>query len=1034
MAIPVPFDPNNAVTVTGTGATVETQNSTLPNQLPISNTSPTGVTGTVPSQTPATTIRNLSQSCQEREIIKTAPDVIVYLEGTPYLTNYFIDDPKTKASSTLVNFNDHVTAFNASYDTDIMVPNATIGLQVPNFLRYLYKMPGGNNLLETMMQVQVYAKGYYLASNGDTVYRRVFKGITSHISYNDNGKTLEISIQCQGSMHLLEKMQINVHPSAMAAATLGSMLTWQQSIFGDNNCFTILAKAFTTGFQSDGFQASSVRSTDGGYLTPSDMFYSAVTRGYMAKWQAILMNMIKDVHIYGPDKDTLGQLDQLQEDENKGKMDKDKKYASVTSHPVKTFTETITDNSPYYKKIQQFLPFRTPASLQLTESVIVNRLDLIREVVKKMDFEAYQDIDGKIIIKPPLYNLDVTNLGTRSKQTSSSPQNFDSLVQSSISTALSGGSTPTTTTSSNSVSASSINPPSTSNSMTNPLTQIYPQNNPFVVYLSEMLTEQETEDQSAIRRTRTTITGNIMPWQGNNYPAPAKPVAEYIDVTKLAKFGLREEPMQQVPWLTMGDKYTLFAHAAAETARTNRGYRTYSFTIPMRPELKLGFPVFIPHKDMYAYIKSVAINYQVGGSATMSIVCDTVRPRVLVKTAQTSTTGNVSNSPATKFSAYTTAPNLIYMWTNNPVAATVFDPAQPQSYNQYIQQTAGGNQNTNTNMTSELNVSQSLPAVTKNIDGTKFGPTDQQIKVYSYLSTTLATTVGNKASTPTSTYVIVNDTGYFNGRAKDPNYPGRPADGDYVKDICGNPNSVIPYTDDKGYELISPFPWGRWKDLNTTISEITEQGWINIPQTNGLNGQDLQDETTFQSTEAFLFAGLGTPTATSDPSTMLSTAMATQQSTNTTPTSVSPASASAPNSPNTGGNSTNTIQPDVTVIVLDYSQPGSNSNLLNAAQPENALAASLVSAKNAGLAEQQLVSVLVSGTVAPIPAVQEQLLIAQNSAANAQQSFATLTLPGGSANAGGLTTTKVTASTSTIAQTLGPAQTTTSNLPVDITP
>jgi len=61
MAIPVPFDPNNAVTVTGTGATVETQNSTLPNQLPISNTSPTGVTGTVPSQTPATTIRNLSK-------------------------------------------------------------------------------------------------------------------------------------------------------------------------------------------------------------------------------------------------------------------------------------------------------------------------------------------------------------------------------------------------------------------------------------------------------------------------------------------------------------------------------------------------------------------------------------------------------------------------------------------------------------------------------------------------------------------------------------------------------------------------------------------------------------------------------------------------------------------------------------------------------------------------------------------------------------------------------------------------------------
>src|SRR5208337_4122137 len=193
-----------------------TSNLTLPNALAPSSSSPTGTTGTTPPVTQASTIRNISQTTQEREIVKTAPDIVVYFEGLPYLQNYFIGDPDTKNSSTLVNFNDHVTAFSASYDTDLMVPNATIGLQVPNYQKYLYQMPGGNNLIGTMMQVQVYAKAYYMSSNGDTVYRRVFKGITSHIGYNDNGKTLEISVQCQGTMHLLEKMQINIHPSALS--------------------------------------------------------------------------------------------------------------------------------------------------------------------------------------------------------------------------------------------------------------------------------------------------------------------------------------------------------------------------------------------------------------------------------------------------------------------------------------------------------------------------------------------------------------------------------------------------------------------------------------------------------------------------------------------------------------------------------------------------------------------------------------------------------------------------------------------------
>ena len=267
--------------------------STLPTSSRIAPFSPNTA---LPPQA-SNTIRNISQTVQEREIIKTAPDVVVYIDGLPYLTNFYINDPRTGATQTLVNFNDHITQFSANYDTDSMVPNCTISLEVPNYQKYLYFMPGGNNLLATMAQVQVYAKSYWLSATGDTVYRRVFKGVSSHISYSDNGKTLEIQIQCQGVLYLLERMQVNIHPSVNTAHHTGEAPTIFQSKYASGDCFTIIMQAFLDPLRSDMFQIGSLQSA---FMNNGNPFYDAIKHGYMAKWQAILYNMVKDVHVYGP--------------------------------------------------------------------------------------------------------------------------------------------------------------------------------------------------------------------------------------------------------------------------------------------------------------------------------------------------------------------------------------------------------------------------------------------------------------------------------------------------------------------------------------------------------------------------------------------------------------------------------------------------------------------------------------------------------------------------------------------------------------
>jgi len=307
----------------------------------------------------------------------------------------------------------------------------------------------------------------------------------------------------------------------------------------------------------------------------------------------------------------------------------------------------------------------------------------------------------------------------------------------------------------------------------------------------------------------------------------------------------------------------------------------------------------------------------------------------------------------------------------------------------------------------------------KNPDGTSTVPTPAQLKLWSVKTQNLASKIGNQFDTPFAAYVIKNDGVVAQGTT-DPNVgknivvdgktykdtnpgPGfftrqRPADFSYIQALTGKAsapatNAVIPFTDDKGYELISPFPWGRWIDLNTALQTFTQAGFL--PGATDANGNPTQidpnDLQILQNTDAFLFAGLGTPSATSDPSTQLRTALNNQiqrvggSQTGTYATqSSSVAAAGVPiqnvaQTSTPGGVQKSISQSDATVIILHYNPtvPGSNAdnNLLNAAQPENKFAEQLLANTQNSL--QQTVNVLVSGEVSPTPAVQEALLATQ---------------------------------------------------------
>jgi hypothetical protein len=198
----------------------------------------------------------------------------------------------------------------------------------------------------------------------------------------------------------------------------------------------------------------------------------------------------------------------------------------------------------------------------------------------------------------------------------------------------------------------------------------------------------------------------------------------------------------------------------------------------------------------------------------------------------------------------------------------------------------------------------------------------------------------------------------------------RHVDQDYYADVF----MTIPYTDGKGYEVISPFPWGRYIDLKTALQEFTRDGYV--LQTDATAAQSTVQ--TLQNTQTALFAGLGQPTSSTDPAPSAMAALNTTAGTTNSPVNSGSPTAQTTTPVNSSGNPATgaTGKPitilqfpqsvlntaNITVFELDYSgfNPSSASTITQG-QPDTLLNSELV--QNTVTAEQTKLSVFLTGAV-----------------------------------------------------------------------
>lgn len=90
----------------------------------------------------------------------------------------------------------------------------------------------------------------------------------------------------------------------------------------------------------------------------------------------------------------------------------------------------------------------------------------------------------------------------------------------------------------------------------------------------------------------------------------------YVDYKLVAKFGWRQASLD-VTYTT--DPRMLFFIGLARLDRLNIDVNSASCTIPIRPELRPGYPVYIPFVDSYYYVSQISHSFSFGGQCTTTL-------------------------------------------------------------------------------------------------------------------------------------------------------------------------------------------------------------------------------------------------------------------------------------------------------------------------------------------------------------------------------------------------------------------------------
>ncbi len=548
-------------------------------------------------------------SPNKRNVVQWTPDFLVYLNGDTSL-------PGCPTCRHNINLNEFINSVSVDFGVEPGASNCSIGMTIPrHYGDSLFR--DGNTLLRPALEIHVYFRGYFpmkglttpnsrpvagvnLGDIPQHPYYPVFHGVVTQVTHEYSGGFYTANMTCAGMLHFWEtqKMSGAQGGSFFGARPVNSgvQTTLTGHPMSGKSPYGIIYSLYrdTAGVADGvGFALSSRTNYGAINATTGDSLYAMSLRYWEQRFRGKIYGLRMHgasgqlftssqqayLSLYGTSPLAGGGQHSTANVSNSTGHPSDDAFAQdpsillglraqgadgrVLRQPDTILSGALNNRGRLGLNVLQLQAFPTDigayGQVNLWESTYESKMDIATAVTNVCGYEFYQDADGDLVFKPPLYNLD----------TSSS--------------------------------------------------RVY---------------RIEPEDIVSINFTEAEPNATYCVIKGGAFQNMRGVVDEsewgcrstYVDYKLVAQYGWKEASLESTYYT---NAKSAFFFAINYLDRQNAGTNGCTVTIPLRPEIRPGYPVYIPHIDCFYYVTQVSHSMNLGSECTTTLTLTARRRKFL---------------------------------------------------------------------------------------------------------------------------------------------------------------------------------------------------------------------------------------------------------------------------------------------------------------------------------------------------------------------------------------------------------------------
>lgn len=576
---------------------------------------------------------------RNKGILKLAPDFFVLINGqsssrvivskqsqqvieTEAAASGKVEYKNRDAGYQKIDFRSGIKSMSTSFSNQPGSGSCNLSFVCPQYdslsQNYYIKQPNGTKVpyFSTMMEISLYAKGRFMRQDGaDTIpaYYPLFWGFVTSVNEAYNSNETTFSLTCRDMLGWWEYQNVNVVASPLNKRWGGSSIPSTGSLYRYMNPWEIILNLFEeTSFANFIYPAF----LKNGTLPPeTGMPAGAMSeKGSRGMWELLAGGVLESWksrfglgQTYTENENKKGAFSNLEMFGISGIL----KLPGVAGSP---FTEENTEKAKSKLKERKSPTLRqTDASGNQTDPAVSGEDkdsekkskgsssgDVVYRSKAFQDLNSTADVDFSVLGRVlPFGAFDTYSMG--SEPVRMSKLEVAAYVADSIHFEFFQD-----------VNGMFVFKP--------PFFNMNTVNNPvYVIKAGDIISADFAEDSSQIV-TFVEATGPIlMQVSSTDY------TATHADFGLMKRYGIRERTVK----VAYGNSpEELRAMAASELAKSNARAFTANVTIAFRPEMRLGYPVYIDHMDTFYYVTNISHSITIGGNATTSLTMEAKRDRI----------------------------------------------------------------------------------------------------------------------------------------------------------------------------------------------------------------------------------------------------------------------------------------------------------------------------------------------------------------------------------------------------------------------